>query len=612
MKKKLSLIFTVGTSLSLLSACSTVGIEDLADANTEIQQELDELISLDQKLSEEEIQLNEQFQTLLIEDKDLASLRNEDAELLTNINDRETELEQFEEQADAIQKKADYISAYDGEEISVELIEKASKQFLDFSESIRSYQSDYQESLDFQKEYFNQLTNEEADYEGFIQGLDDLNVNYQSLQAKKEELDLELNDVQGKLIEINDLIPQADESSEEKIEDTEKEENEEEQANKEDDESPEHILTIRTEPLLNMPRSLPKQFLYDSGVDIPYPEDGVKGIYTTAYSAGGDRMESLVELINTTDLNAMVIDIKDDEGNITVDLGSDNELVNEMTNEMIDIEELMEILEKNNIYPIARIVVFKDTLLAQSNPDWSFTEGNGQVWENRRRESFINPYLEEVWDYNIEVAVQAAKLGFKDIQYDYVRFPEGFENRADSLNYSHGNYADDSADVISMEYRNRAVTEFVRKSKESLMPYGVDLSVDLFGYAAVVRETPGIGQSFPDLAKEVDVISSMIYPSHWGPGNLDIAKPDLEPYQVVNNYLAIEQEIFQELGDDAPISRPWLQDFTASYLGAGNYKNYGAAEVTAQIEALADNDVHEYLLWNAGNRYSPGATYKFN
>lgn len=603
MKKKLSLIFTVGASLSLLSACSTVGIEDLANTNTEIQQELDELINLDHKLSEEEMQLNEQFQRLLIEDEELDSLPDKDAELLTNINDREAELEQFEEQADAIQKKADYISAYDGEEISVELIEKASEHFLDFSESIRSYQSDYQESLDFQKEYFNQLTNDETDYEAFIQGLDDLNVNYQSLQAKKEDFDLKLNNVQEKLIEINDLIPQADESLEEKTEDIEKEEN---------DEAPEHILAIRSEPLLNMPKSLPKQFLYDSGVDIPYPEDGVKGIYTTAYSAGGDRMESLVELINTTDLNAMVIDIKDDEGNITVDLGSDNELVNEMTNEMIDIEELMETLEKNNIYPIARIVVFKDTLLAQSNPEWSFTDGNGQVWENRRRESFINPYLEEVWDYNIEVAVQAAKLGFKDIQYDYVRFPEGFENRADSLNYSHGNYADDSADVISMEYRNRAVTEFVRKSKESLMPYGVDLSVDLFGYAAVVRETPGIGQSFPDLAKEVDVISSMIYPSHWGPGNLDIAKPDLEPYQVVNNYLAIEQEIFEELGDEAPLSRPWLQDFTASYLGAGNYKNYGAAEVTAQIEALADNGVHEYLLWNAANRYSPGASYKFN
>ena len=629
MSKKIKWTIGISASMLLLSACSNVQPEDVAEANEVVQEEVDQLVTVDQKLSEHELNFNAQFQSLLTEDEELESLREESAEVLENITARNEELNQFTDHADTIQEKAEYITGYEGDELPESAIQEASDNFLAFSESIRSYQENYQESLDFQKDYLDQLVETETDYEDFIAGLNDLNANYKSLQADRENFDSEIVDIQDKLAQMTDILSDAVETTADtkeaedadptdEVEQTESTTNDEvnEEATDETDETAiettGEVLTVHSTPLLTMPRRLPQKFLYDSGLNIPYPEDGVKGIYSTAHSAGGERMTSLIELINSTDLNSIVIDVKDDHGNITLNLNSDHELVNDMTFDMIDAPKLMQTLEENNIYPIARIVVFKDSLLAKEKPEWSFTDTNGAVWKNRRGESFVNPYLEEVWDYNIEVAIQAAKLGFKDIQYDYVRFPEGFENRADSLQYGHGKYADDSEDVISMEYRNRAVTEFIRKSKEALMPYGVDLSVDIFGYAAVVRETPGIGQSFPGIAKEVDVISSMIYPSHWGPGNLDISKPDLEPYQAVNNYMAIEQEIFDELGDDAPITRPWLQDFTASYLGAGNYKNYGAAEVSAQIQALADNNVYEFLLWNAGNSYSSGATYKLN
>lgn len=607
MNKKLKIAFGFSSSLILLTACNSVNLEGIAEATEEIDSQLTEFIETDKKMKQEEEDFDSQFQSLLIEDESLDSLQDESAELFKNINKREDEIMQNEEQATTIQEQAEYIASYDGNEIAPELIQQASDHFLEFSEMIRAYDEDYQESIEVQENYFSQIASEEADYDDFLEGLDEVNTNYLSLQESKQNLD---ND----LIQIYEDISELEELTKEEKNETEIEDQEDTEDHSEDD--PENtesqFLTIHENNLLNTPNKFPAKFIYDSGVDIAYPEGGVKGIFSTAHSAGGERMESLVELINTTELNAMVIDVKDDHGNITLDLDSDNELINEMTNEIFDIEELMNTLEENNIYPIARIVVFKDSLLAKSKPEWSFTESNGSVWKNRRGESFVNPYLEEVWDYNIEVAVEAAKLGFKDIQFDYVRFAEGFENRADSLTYTHGNYVDDSEDVINMEYRNRAVTEFVRKSKESLMPYGADLSVDIFGYAAVVRETPGIGQSFPGIAKEVDVISSMIYPSHWGAGNLDVSKPDLEPYKVVDNYIKIEQEIFDELGEEAPITRPWLQDFTASYLGAGNYKNYGAAEVTAQVEALADNGVYEFLLWNAGNRYSEGARYKFD
>lgn len=593
MKNTLKYGLGLATSLLLLTACgSKVNPKGIAEATKEIQDAQNEFITINTELHTLEKNLNDQFSKLLNEDEELSSILDESAEVIQNITERENKLEEITAQEEIIRQKAEYIGNYEGSELPISAIQQASNTFLEFADNMLAYQEDYQEEIALEKSYFNDIAAEDADYEAFINDLNNLNLHYAELKATNLAWDDTFIKMNEHFTEINEL------TKEQGVETT-------------IEEGEAQSLSVNTDDLLKVPNQFPRKFLYDSGVDIEYPEEGVKGIYTTAHSAGGERMESLIELINTTELNAMVIDVKDDHGNITLDLQSDNELVNEMTNEMIDADELVKTLEENNIYPIARIVVFKDSLLAESKPEWSFTEPNGSVWSNRRGESFVNPYLEEVWDYNIEVAVQAAKLGFKDIQYDYVRFPEGFENREDSLNYGHGSYADDDEDVISMEYRNRAVTEFVRKSKESLMPYGADLSVDIFGYAAVVRETPGIGQSFPSLAKEVDVVSSMIYPSHWGPNNLDISIPDLEPYNVVNNYMKIEKEIFDELGEDAPISRPWIQDFTASYLGAGNYMNYGAAEVTAQIKALADNDVHEFLLWNAGNTYSEGATYDF-
>lgn len=369
-------------------------------------------------------------------------------------------------------------------------------------------------------------------------------------------------------------------------------------------------LTMATEPILMIPDSFPDQFKYDSDVDIAYPEDGVKGVFVTANSAGGERMARLTELLNTTELNSMVIDVKEDYGDITMTLDSENELVVENAGNWVDPEVLMPHLEENDIFPIARIVVFKDSKLAKERPDLSFTNPDGSVWTNRAGHAFVNPYMEEVWEYNVEVARQAAMLGFKDIQFDYVRFPEGFELRDEELTYSRGNY--EGSELDNVKQRVEAVTDFVAYARRELQPYDVDVSVDIFGYAATIEETPGIGQNFARISENVDVISSMIYPSHWGPGSLGVARPDLEPYEVVARYMEYENDVLGSLGDDAPISRPWIQDFTASYLGAGWYTRYGAHEVSEQIRALNEYGVDEFLLWNAGNTYSEGAQYSFD
>lgn len=479
------------------------------------------------------------------------------------------------------------------------------------------------------------------------------------------------------------------------------------------EESPEGLDPNEEDPGLEEdPEPEPEEPKFQSPYNFTYP-DAVRGIYATSHSAGGARMNELIKLINDTSLNAIVIDIKDDHGYITFPLEEDHPLAKYSRNNISDIKGLMEKLEANNIYPIARIVVFKDSVIVNDKPEWSFKE-NGVVWKNNLKEAFVNPFLEEVWEYNIEIAKLAAEAGFKEIQFDYVRFAEGFETRDDKLSYSLGKYegtkprkliaaeeayaldlpiyeadrkkltdkldqekaeltsnqtkldaakaelnaivgedeasqgkrktaqgkVDDaqaklkaaqdkvqasekeiqeldkkkpvepnfSAKDKAVQLRVDAITDFTAYARKELAAYDVEVAVDIFGYTADIPEAPGIGQNFSQISENVDVICSMIYPSHWGPHYFGIPKPDLEPYRLVHEYIIREKATLAKL-ENPPKSRPWIQDFSAPWLGAGNYKTYTATDVEAQIRALNDEGVWEFLIWNAGNVYSPGANY---
>lgn len=333
----------------------------------------------------------------------------------------------------------------------------------------------------------------------------------------------------------------------------------------------------------------------------PQPEAPVvKGIYVTAHSAGGARMKSLIDLVDKTELNSMVIDIKDDNGYITYPTQTP-ELLEQGTSQKYigDINALMSTLKQHDIYPIGRIVVFKDTVLARKQPELSFRHEDGTIWKNGRGESFVNPYREEVWKYNVAIAKEAAKLGFKEIQFDYVRFPEGFEKKADSLLF-------DKKD----ESRADIVAGFVKYAREQLEPMGVRVSVDIFGYAASVPAAEGIGQDFVKISNDVHVISPMVYPSHYSTGWFNQVDPDKSPYETIIGAMTDTHKKLDSIGESKPIIRPWIQDFTASWLGKGHYIKYGKAEVEAQINALKKTDIHEYLLWNAGNKYSADVDYQ--
>jgi hypothetical protein len=326
----------------------------------------------------------------------------------------------------------------------------------------------------------------------------------------------------------------------------------------------------------------------------------IKGVYATAHSAGGARMNDLVTLLNETELNALVIDVKDDWGNVT--WLTDNEVIRALGTEkkiITNMDKLMTTMKENDIYPIARIVVFKDSILAKKKPEWSFLTANGDIWMNGRKENFVNPYLQEVWDYNIEVAKEAIKLGFKEIQFDYVRFPEGFEKKADALTYK-----------TDERSRVEVVAAFVEYARKQLNPLGARVSVDIFGYAASVPAAEGIGQDFNEISKYVDVISPMVYPSHYSAGWYGSKVPDANPYVTINGAMQDTHKKLEPLMEQSlkPIIRPWIQDFTAKWVSG--YIKYGKHEIEEQIRAMKDNDIHEFLLWNASNKYTSGVNYE--
>ncbi|MCI5840013.1 MAG: putative glycoside hydrolase [Peptoniphilaceae bacterium] len=339
-----------------------------------------------------------------------------------------------------------------------------------------------------------------------------------------------------------------------------------------------------------------------------YPKNGVKGIYVNAWNVADDvSQDNLIDMLKSRGLNTIVIDVKDDWGNVIFGFETDNSDINYSSVSIINPKKFIKKMHKNKIYVIGRITTFKDSVITDAHPEYSFTNQDGTVWKNDMGETFMNPFLKDVWDYDVSLALLSAKVGFDEIQFDYVRFAEGFENLSDQLIYSYGDY--ETLDLTDGEKRVKAITDFVSYARDKLSKVNVPIGIDVFGYAMQVGRAEGIGQDFSSLANEVDVMSSMIYPSHWGNGSFDIEIPDLEPYQLVMSYMKAEDEIFKSL-DHRPKTRPWLQDFTASYLGEGNYMVYTKDAVQAEVNAIYDSGFNEFLLWNASGNYTEGVDYE--
>lgn len=313
-----------------------------------------------------------------------------------------------------------------------------------------------------------------------------------------------------------------------------------------------------------------------------------KGLYLSFWGIGDKHLrESALSLIRETELNALVIDIKGDRGMVSLRTGLP--LATEVGAQKIitikDAKSLIGDLHARGIYTIARIVTFKDNPLASARPDLAIKTPGGAVWKDREGLAWVNPASKVVWDYNIGLAVEAARAGFDEIQFDYVRFPD-----APGLIYPMTN---------TEENRVAAISGFLAEARKELTPYNVFLTADVFGYVVWNSNDTFIGQKLENLAGVLDYMALMLYPSGFQFGIPGYLNPVHHPREVVR--LSLEKAK-RRTSLPAVRFRPWLQAFR-DY--AFDKTVFGGEQIRAQIDAADGFGSAGWMLWNPHNIYSP-------
>ena len=343
-----------------------------------------------------------------------------------------------------------------------------------------------------------------------------------------------------------------------------------------------------SDPSGSTPESEPERdfFLFER------PEK-VRGLYVNSWSAGSRRrLAALIALADSTEINSFVIDIKDATGYVShrteVPLARAIGATGEIR--VPSLAYMLGKLEEAGIYPIARIVIVKDPLLAAARPGLAVQDTAGGVWTDSKGIVWLNPYQKDVWDYHVALAREVAEWGFPEIQWDYVRFPDA---PASELGRTHFPGADGRP-------RTQAIRDFLAYSREQLSDLGVHVTADVFGVTTSATRDVGIGQVWESFIDVVDVALPMVYPSHYWKGSFGIDTPNAHPYEIVRSALEVGLRRSAEV-PEAGATRPWLQDFT---LGP---PRYGAPEVRAQIQATYDVGIDEWILWNPGSRYTEDA-----
>ena len=328
----------------------------------------------------------------------------------------------------------------------------------------------------------------------------------------------------------------------------------------------------------------------------------VRGIYISGPMAGSTELfQNILDSAAGTEINTVVIDFKDDQGRITCPV--DSPVASEIgacRPYVQDMKELIASLKERGLYVIARVVAFRDPWLAEKKPEWSLHLADGSLYRDRQGMAWVDPYRKEVWDSLVEVGTEAKEAGFDEVQFDYIRF---------STEGTMRDVVFDEA-VTGGRSKTDVITEFVKYAYENLASQGLFVSADVFGtIIGSDIDAQAVGQVYTEMAKHLDYICPMIYPSHYGPGNFGLEHPDTMPYETVLEALKKSQMVMDQAAEaDGHVSsqaivRPWLQDFTASYLGEGNYIPYGYNEVQRQIQAVKDAGYDEWMLWSAANRY---------
>ncbi len=325
--------------------------------------------------------------------------------------------------------------------------------------------------------------------------------------------------------------------------------------------------------------------------------DSVRALYVNGWAAGSrSRMRELIRIADETEINAFVIDVKESDTYLVHDstgialakeIGADQRPASKWLPALVDT------LEAHGIYPIARIVVFKDRMLAEKRPELAIQNAEGGVWLDQKGKPWVNPYHRTVWDYNVDIAREALDMGFSEVQWDYVRFPDVREELRRTMRFP-------GANGVSREDNIR---DFIAYSKQQLRDYQVPVTADVFGLVTHLDGDVGIGQQWEKVIGTADAVLPMVYPSHYYAGMYGFAQPNAHPYEIVRISMedAVERtRALEQQGRPVGEIRPWLQAMSATWM---DDIAYGPSHLRQQIQATHDAGLRSWTLWNPGSKY---------
>ena len=317
----------------------------------------------------------------------------------------------------------------------------------------------------------------------------------------------------------------------------------------------------------------------------------IRGLYVNRFAAQSTRrMHWLIGVADSTEINGFVIDMKDEFGLNFKSANAEFRKNEGAGHGMVrDVRTLLDTLHAHNIFAIARIVTFKDPTTAQANPSWTIRRPDGAIWQDKKGFSWVDPYNHALWDYNIGIAEELVHLGFDEIQFDYIRFPEPYKSLPTQT--FPGEHSTPKPQVLA---------DFLKNACDRIHKFDARCSADIFGLVTTVGGALEVGQQWEKISPVIDVVLPMVYPSHYPPGSFNLPHPNAEPYKVIVAAISKAHERDQKLGIKTPEHvRPWLQAFT---LGA---PAYGPSEIKEQKRAAYDAGYDGWVLWHPGSKYEP-------
>jgi len=325
-------------------------------------------------------------------------------------------------------------------------------------------------------------------------------------------------------------------------------------------------------------------------LDFLQPPPPIKALYINAWAFGSAKLWRLIHLADSTEINAFVIDVKDDTGCLLYPsaVSTAQEIGANKCVRARDIRVRLDSVHAHGIYAIARLVVAKDPLLAEGKPRWSVQDVNGGLWRDRIGSAWVDAFNDSVWIYSARLAEEAVQIGFNEVQFDYVRFPDEPKERLATAIFAARRRGDTQREAVA---RN------VRMLKSRLAPLGAPVTFDIFGLTASATGDMGIGQVWEDFIMVADVVLPMVYPSHYYRGAYGYDRPNAHPYQIVRQ--ALREALGRSQHADAALIRPYLQAFT---LGR-RLPRYTPFEIREQIRAAEELGIHSWVLWNPRSVY---------